>query len=81
MANLDIACEVLIDQYDQTAQRNAEQTKIAKGIELFRSRLDAKTAREFNSLLDSINNSDTDALYEAFKRGYCFAAWIFSVAK
>lgn len=81
MDNFNFLCDAMMEGYEQTAQRDAEQTKIAESIKLFRRKLDAKTAREFNSLLDSVNNSDTDALYEAFMRGCCFAAWIFSTIK
>ena len=81
MANFDIACEVLMDEYEKTAQRNAEQTQIAESIEFFRRKLDAKATKEFNSLLDNVNNSDAKAVYEAFKFGCCFATWIFSASK
>ena len=81
MDNLNVLCDTLMEEYERTAQRNAEQTKIAENIELLRCKLDANAAREFNSLIDSINNSDAKAVYEAFRCGCCFATWIFSTSK
>lgn len=64
------------DLYDTLMQNHASavDVKIEEDIVSFRNSLQPELREQFNSILDTINNADSEYAYEAFKCGmkYCF---------
>lgn len=71
-------CDCVMQSYEESDARDMEQELIAKDISSLANQLVPEHKAQLVSLLDRINNADSQAYYKAFENGMQVAMVLFS---